>query len=125
MNTIITIFYIVLALAAIFCVGVVWAIIDVRKKDRAYFKGTGKVLLILCALFLFSCNAAKHYQKIHGLSYGGTYTVATNKNGVTTFKEFPGYYNGFSDTLKEGNKATITTQINRVNEKIAKNVSRQ
>lgn len=63
--------------------------------------------LIIC-LFFMSCNAPKHFQKIHGVRQSGTYTIKSFKNNTATFQEFPGQYFVPSDTLKKGDKIFIT-----------------
>lgn len=65
-------------------------------------------ILPIIALILFSCSNAKHYQKIHGLSRSGTYTIKSIEAHTATFKEFPGRYEVPSDTLKIGDKIFIS-----------------
>lgn len=121
MNTFIWISGLVFALLiVVVALAMIVAAIEVRREQKEYLKKYERRtddtkrdirnLMLLLPVFIFmSCSITgpEHYQRIHGLTFSGTYTVKSVKNNAIKFKEFPGEYVLDSDTMKPGDRVTI------------------
>lgn len=98
-------------LAVVVFVAYFVAAYQVRKERKHCFNGKDirNWIILLPLILMLSCTPTYHFTRLHE---SGTYTIASRNGNTTTFKEVSGKYDIESDTLKPGDRISITVISN-------------